>query len=79
MCTQKSPYNWSNQLYARHGESLCVYLQNKVLPALVGTRESEQLLEEFLRRWLTFKVMNEWYRKFFNYLVSGLTYHVAIA
>ena len=22
MCTQKSPYNWSEQLYQRHGETI---------------------------------------------------------
>lgn len=26
MCTQRSPYNWSEQLYQRHGETICDYL-----------------------------------------------------
>ena len=34
MCTQRSPYNWSEQLYLRHGETICNYLTQTVLPAL---------------------------------------------
>ena len=34
MCTQRSPYNWSEQLYQRHGETICDYLSKTVLPAL---------------------------------------------
>ena len=74
MCTQKSPYNWSDKLYSRHGETLSAYLQNKVLPALnsgAGSLDSEQLLEEFVKRGSNHGVMNTWYRKFFMYLVSS--------
>lgn len=34
MCTQRSPYNWSKDLYQRHGETIELYLTSKVLPAL---------------------------------------------
>ena len=34
MCTQRSPYNWSEQLYQRHGETIKNYLSSTVLPAL---------------------------------------------
>ena len=34
MCTQRSPYNWSEQLYQRHGETIQTYLNGTVLPAL---------------------------------------------
>ena len=74
MCTQKSPYNWSDKLYSRHGETLSAYLKNKVLPALnsgAGSLDSEQLLEEFVKRGSNHGVMNTWYRKFFMYLVSS--------
>ena len=74
MCTQKIPYNWSDQLYARHGDTLSAYLRNKVLPALnsgAGSLDSEQLLEEFVKRGTNHGVMNNWYRKFFMYLVSS--------
>ncbi|KAH8071450.1 hypothetical protein JL721_4429 [Aureococcus anophagefferens] len=30
MCTQRSPYNWSEQLYQRHGETICDYLTKTV-------------------------------------------------
>ena len=77
MCTQKSPYNWSEHLYIRHGQTLSAYLQNRVLPALsteAGSRDSEQLLEEFVKRGNNHSVMNTWYRKFFMYLVSVFWY-----
>ena len=32
MCTQKSPYNWSEQLYIRHGEVRACRPCNNVLP-----------------------------------------------
>ena len=27
MCTQRTPYNWSEELYKRHGETVASYLQ----------------------------------------------------
>ena len=80
MCVQQT-YNCSNELYVRHGESLSVYLQNKVLPAFISgvdTLENDQLLEEFLRRWSNFKMVNNWYRKIFMHLVS-IGYNVAVS
>lgn len=34
MCTQRSPYNWSEQLYQRHGDTMSRYLTHSVLPVL---------------------------------------------
>ncbi|CAH0484789.1 unnamed protein product [Peronospora farinosa] len=34
MCTQRSPYNFSEQLYDRHGQTFDTYLEQKVLPTL---------------------------------------------
>ena len=36
MCTQKSPYNWSEQLYQRHGEvsALSLILLNMILKSI---------------------------------------------
>ena len=67
MCTQRSPYNWSEQLYERHGYSITEYLQNKVLPAL-RERHGEFLLRELVHRNKNHIVMNLWLQKFFQYL-----------
>jgi cullin 1 len=67
MCTQRSPYNWSEQLYQRHGETICDYLSKTVLPALKIKRENF-LLTELTVRWANHKVMNKWMRLFFMYL-----------
>ena len=74
MSIQATPYNWTEILYMRHGETLSAYLQNKVLPALnsgAGSLDSEKLLEEFVKRWSNHMLMNNWYRKFFRNLVSS--------
>ena len=67
MCTQRSPYNWSEQLYLRHGETICNYLTQTVLPAL-RTHHDDYLLQELVRRWSNHKIMNRWMQKFFMYL-----------
>eukprot|EP00937_MAST-01D_sp_MAST-1D-sp2_P006022 g6022.t1 len=67
MCTQRSPYNWSEQLYQRHGETIQKYLQETVLPAL-RDKHDEFLLRELRSRWNNHKIMNKWLRKFFMYL-----------
>ncbi len=71
MCTQKSPFNWSEQLYHRHGETISGYLTRSVLPAL-KERHDEILLSEFVKRGANHAVMNKWHKKFFMYLVSAL-------
>eukprot|EP01031_Cornospumella_fuschlensis_P028709 gene28709-34657_t len=72
MCTQRMPFNWSEELYVRHGESITTYLTNKVVPALQSL-ENEALLREFLRRRDNHTIMNRWYAKLFMYLNR---YHV---
>ena len=67
MCTQRSPYNWSEQLYQRHGETICTYLTETVLPAL-RSQKSDYLLTELTKRWGNHKIMNKWMQKFFMYL-----------
>jgi len=75
MCTQRSPYNWSSELYTKHGETIKTYLTNKVLPAL--REKSGQggpiLLKELQYRWSNHQLMNKWLMKFFIYLDR---YHV---
>lgn len=70
MCTQRSPYNWSRELYQRHGETIERYLTTNVLPAL---REKTGqggtiLLTELKHRWQNHEIMNKWLKKFFTYL-----------
>ncbi|KAF0692546.1 Aste57867_16358 [Aphanomyces stellatus] len=67
MCTQRTPYNWSAQLYTRHGETFEAYLKENVLPALQNQHD-EFLLNELHRRWQNHKLMNKWMSKFFMYL-----------
>lgn len=67
MCTQRNPFNWSEQLYAKHNETISNYLTQTVLPSL-RDHHSEFLLVEVKRRWENHKIMNEWMRKFFMYL-----------
>jgi cullin 1 len=72
MCTQKQPFNWSEQLYERHGETIATYLTTKVLPAL-REKHGDLLLLEFVKRGDNHMIMNKWYTKFFMYLDR---YHV---
>jgi cullin 1 len=67
MCTQRTPHNWSEQLYERHVETFRDYLSDKVLPALQG-KQDLQVLRELEFRWANHIIMNRWMFKFFAYL-----------
>jgi len=70
MCTQRSPYNWSRELYQRHGETIERYLTENVLPALrdkIG-QGGTILLTELQHRWVNHQIMNKWLKRFFTYL-----------
>ena len=70
MCTQRSPYNWSRELYQRHGETIENYLTSKVLTALreKAGQGGTILLAELRVRWSNHQIMNKWLKKFFVYL-----------
>lgn len=70
MCTQRSPYNWSRELYQRHGETIERYLTTNVLPALRDKtgQGGTILLAELQQRWINHQIMNKWLKKFFTYL-----------
>jgi cullin 1 len=70
MCTQRSPYNWSRELYQRHGETIERYLTTYVLPALLEKKSggSTILLTELQHRWVNHQIMNKWLKRFFTYL-----------
>lgn len=66
MCTQRTPYNWSEQLYQRYCESINDYL-TKTLPTLKAKHE-EFLLRELVHRWENHQIMVKWLSRFFTYL-----------
>ncbi|KAL8453383.1 hypothetical protein Emed_000882 [Eimeria media] len=67
MCTQRSPYNFSQDLYQLYGDSIVRYVHSTVLPSLENRRGSD-LLEELLRRWDNHRTLVKWLQKFFAYL-----------
>eukprot|EP00879_Flechtneria_rotunda_P010711 GHRR01011193.1.p1 GENE.GHRR01011193.1~~GHRR01011193.1.p1 ORF type:complete len:707 (+),score=276.31 GHRR01011193.1:915-3035(+) len=67
MCTQKPPYDYSEQLYQRYREAFNNYINDKVLPSL-RNHSDEVLLKELYHRWNNHKVMVRWLSRFFNYL-----------
>lgn len=70
MCTQRSPFNWSRDLYQRHGETMERYLTTKVLPSLRAKsgQGGPLLLQELQHRWRNHLIMNRWLKRFFTYL-----------
>jgi cullin 1 len=70
MCTQRSPYNWSRELYQRHGETIERYLTTMVLTALRDKtgQGGTVLLTELQSRWVNHQIMNKWLKRFFTYL-----------
>jgi cullin 1 len=70
MCTQRSPYNWSRELYQRHGETIERYLTTMVLTALRDKtgQGGTVLLSELQSRWTNHQIMNKWLKRFFTYL-----------
>lgn len=67
MASQKAPRNYSEQLYARHGDSIRRYLRRVVLPAMRHKR-GEHLLADVVSRWELHKIHNRWMFKIFQYL-----------
>jgi len=67
MCTQRTPNNWSEQLYRRYGEAMSDYVQRQVLPAL-KEKTDIPLMKELLHRWSNHKIYVKWMDRFFTYL-----------
>jgi cullin 1 len=67
MCTQRTPNNWSEQLYRRYAEAMNEYIQRTVLPALKDKNDMP-LLKELLHRWSNHKIYVKWMDRFFTYL-----------
>ncbi|KMT20271.1 hypothetical protein BVRB_1g002750 [Beta vulgaris subsp. vulgaris] len=67
MCTQKNPYDYSQQLYDNYRQAFVDYIVSTVLPAL-KEKHDEYMLIELVNRWLNHKVMVRWLSRFFHYL-----------
>ena len=67
MCTQRRPYNFAENLYEYHNDTISSYLREYVLPSFYKLQD-EFLLREFYKRWENHILMNNWMRKFFIYL-----------
>ena len=78
MCTQRTPYNWSERLYRKHGDTINSYLRREVLAKLKEKRDSF-LLKELGVRWGNHMVMNKWLQKFFMYLDRYYVKHHTLA
>ena len=78
MCTQRTPFNWSELLYKRHGESTVKYLKTEVAPPLQEVLDGIPLLTELQKRWSNQKLMNDWMAKFFMYLDRYYVKHTSL-
>ncbi|XP_021767306.1 cullin-1-like [Chenopodium quinoa] len=67
MCTQKAPYDYSQQLYDNYKQAFVDYIVSTVLPAL-KEKHDEYMLIELVKRWSNHKVMVRWLSRFFHYL-----------
>ncbi|GJV90390.1 cullin-1 [Tanacetum coccineum] len=67
MCTQKPPYDHSQQLYDKFKEVFDEYIRSMVLPSL-REKHDEFMLQELVRRWANHKLMVRWLSRFFHYL-----------
>ncbi|KAL5220115.1 hypothetical protein ABZP36_024828 [Zizania latifolia] len=67
MCTQKPPYEYSQQLYERYKEVLDDHNRSTVVPSLME-KHGEFLLREFVQRWEKHKLMVKWLSRFFSYM-----------
>eukprot|EP00568_Trieres_chinensis_P009743 CAMPEP_0183309792 /NCGR_PEP_ID=MMETSP0160_2-20130417/25550_1 /TAXON_ID=2839 ORGANISM="Odontella Sinensis, Strain Grunow 1884" /NCGR_SAMPLE_ID=MMETSP0160_2 /ASSEMBLY_ACC=CAM_ASM_000250 /LENGTH=372 /DNA_ID=CAMNT_0025473869 /DNA_START=115 /DNA_END=1229 /DNA_ORIENTATION=+ len=84
LCTNKhAEYgNSSAEVYRRYGEIYEKYLTSIVAPVFLYTNrgglEGEDLLQEFVQRWMNHAVMTYWLEKFFLYLEQWYTKHAGV-
>jgi cullin 1 len=65
--TQKSPYNFSNNLYQKYIDIIGDYLLNNVTNKLKNTND-DFILKEFIRHFNNLNIMVKWMRNFMIYL-----------
>ena len=67
MCTQRSPSNYSQQVYERHDEILKNYSKTKVLKSL-QEKTGVHMLKEVGRRWGHHQQLDSWMKRFLQYI-----------
>ena len=67
MCTQKPPYNYSEQLYQKYIQTIEQVFVINVIPRLDESSEKE-LTKVIQDQWLCFRVFVKWMSSFFSYL-----------
>jgi len=67
MCTQKNPYDFSQELYQRYRDSFTNYISEKVAPVLLE-KNGEAMLHELTQRWENHKLMVRLLSRIFKYL-----------
>ncbi|KAF9591379.1 hypothetical protein IFM89_004064 [Coptis chinensis] len=67
MCTQKPPYDFSQQVYERYKKTFDEYMDVTVLPS-IQEKNDEYMLRELVKRWNNHKVMVWWLSRFFHFL-----------
>jgi cullin 1 len=69
MCTQKPPYDYSEQLYSRYMHVFKEYIESSVMPELLLLPHlDEVMLKALMKRWNNHKLMVRWLSRFCNYL-----------
>ncbi|KAK9927642.1 hypothetical protein M0R45_024818 [Rubus argutus] len=68
MCTQRPPYDYSQRLYDKYGETFEEYINSEVLPSLREGNDEVIMLQVLVRSWEKHKVLERWLSRFFHYL-----------
>ncbi|XP_026411084.1 cullin-1-like [Papaver somniferum] len=75
MCNQKPPHHYITQLYERYEGVYNDYLQSKVLPAIQEKRDNVSMLQELVKRWVSYKDMVRRLSQPFNFLNRNYVAH----
>ncbi|XP_050376175.1 cullin-1-like [Argentina anserina] len=68
MCTQRPPFDYSQRLYEKYGETFEDYITSAVLPPLREGQNEVVMLQVLVRSWEKHKVLETWLSRFFHYL-----------
>ncbi|XP_020102129.1 cullin-1-like [Ananas comosus] len=67
MCSQKSPYQYDEDLYDKYKAVFDDYITSVVLPSL-REKHDEFMLKELLKQWSNHRLMFRWLSRFFDHL-----------
>ncbi|KAL6181258.1 hypothetical protein ACLB2K_047913 [Fragaria x ananassa] len=68
MCTQRPPFDYSQRLYDKYGETFEEYIISAVLPSLRDRQDEVVMLQVLVTSWEKHKVLEMWLSRFFHYL-----------